>query len=43
MRNISEKSGRENQNTDSKFNKGYNIYEIMWKNKVEADRPRVTI
>ena len=47
MRNISDKSGRENQNMHFKF---INIFphivplkEIMWKNIVEPDRPQMTI
>ena len=48
IRNISDKSCRENQNSHSTFS---NIFfpesrafcEIMWKNVVQPDRPRITI
>jgi hypothetical protein len=47
MRNISHKSCRENQNTYFTFNnffyKNHAIYDIMWKNMVEPDRPRMTV
>jgi hypothetical protein len=48
MRNVSDKSRRENQNPPfmhSKFfPKNRAVYEIMWKNnKVEPDRPQMTI
>ena len=46
MKNISDKS-RENQNTHFMFNNSFSenhaIYEIMWKNMVEPDRPQMTI
>ena len=47
MINVSDKSCRENQNTHFIF---YNfffdiraIYEIMWKNMAEPDRPQMTL
>jgi hypothetical protein len=46
MRNVSDESCRENQNTHSMFN---NIFPkivpfmIMWKNMVEPDRPQMTV
>jgi hypothetical protein len=47
MRNLSDKSCRDNQNTHFVFNNYFfenrDIYEIMWKNMVEPDRPQVTI
>ena len=48
MRNILEKSCRENQNThymsnDFFFFENRAVYEIMWKNIVEPDRPQMTI
>jgi len=45
MRNISDKSCRENQNTHFMFNHFFNraIYEIMWKNSAEPNRPQMTI
>jgi hypothetical protein len=43
MRNDSEKSCRENQNTDFLFNNFFfenrALSEIMWKNTVDPDRP----
>ena len=44
MRNVSDKSCTENQNTHFVFNnffffENYAIYEIMWKNIVELGRP----
>jgi len=44
MRNVSDKSCTENQNTHFVFNnffffENYAIYEIMWKNIVERGRP----
>jgi len=47
MRNIPDKLLERNQNTHFLFNKLFpenrTVYEIMWKNIVEIDRPRVTI
>jgi hypothetical protein len=46
MRNVSDKSCRENQNTFfSKFLffENISVYEIMLKNNVEPDRPQMTI
>jgi len=46
MRNVSDKSRRENQNTRfmfknvSFFKKNRAVYEIMWKNTVQTDRPQ---
>jgi hypothetical protein len=46
MRNISENSCRGSQNTHFMFSKGLTkivpFYEIMWKNKVQPDRPQMT-
>jgi hypothetical protein len=47
MRNVSDKSCKENQNTYSVFSNFLSencaVYEIMWKNMVDADRPQMTI
>ena len=47
MRNVSDKTCRGNQNTHFVFNdffsENHAIYEIMWKNIVERDRPQMTI
>jgi hypothetical protein len=47
MRNVSDKSCRENKNTHLMFNNFFflnrAVYEIMWKNIVERDRPQVKI
>jgi hypothetical protein len=48
MRNVSEKSCRENQETHFMFNKFFfpenrAVYEIMWQNIVQPDRPQMTI
>jgi hypothetical protein len=51
MRNISDESRRENQNTNFMFNtfpspplpENRAVYEIMSKNMVEPDRPQMTI
>jgi hypothetical protein len=47
MRNISDKSCRENQNTQFTFSNSLSencaMYEVMWKNMVEPDRPEMTI
>jgi hypothetical protein len=47
MRNVSDKSCRENQNTHFVFSNGIlenrTVYEIMWKNIVEPGRPQVII
>jgi hypothetical protein len=47
MRNVSDKSCRENQNThfmfSNFFSKNPAVYEITWKNMVETDRPQMTI
>jgi hypothetical protein len=48
MRNFSGKNRRENQNTHFMFNtfsfssENRALYEIMWKNMVEPDRPQMT-
>ena len=50
MRNISDTSYRENQNTHFVFknsppppDENRAVYEIMWKNIVESGRPQMTI
>jgi hypothetical protein len=47
MRNVSDKSCRENQNTHFVFSNCFfenrAVYEIMWKNIVETDRPQMII
>jgi hypothetical protein len=47
MRNVSDKSCRENKNTHFMFNnfsfENCAIFEIMWKNTVEPGRPQMTI
>jgi len=49
MRNVSDKSCREYQNTHFIFNnypppkKNYAIYEMMWKNIVEPERSQMTV
>ena len=47
IRNISDKSCRENQNTHFVFSNiiflNRAVYEIMWKNIVERGRPQMTI
>jgi hypothetical protein len=46
MRNVSNRSCRENQNTQFIFHiflENCGVYEIMWKNIVEPDRPQMTI
>jgi hypothetical protein len=46
MRNISGKCCRGNQNTfyiEYLFHEDYAVYEVMWENVVEADRPEMTI
>ena len=47
MRNVSHKSCRENQNThfvssNFFFPENCAVYEIMWKNNVQPDRPQMT-
>jgi hypothetical protein len=46
MRNVSEESSVVSQNTHFIFNNLFSenrvVYEIMWKNVVEADRPQMT-
>jgi len=44
-RNVSDKSCRESKNTHFVFNLFLNraVYEIMWKNNIERDRPQMTI
>jgi len=45
MRNVSDKSFRENQNTHFVFSNFFfnrAVYEIMWKNIVERGRPQMT-
>jgi len=47
MRNVSDKSCRDNQNTHFMFSnfffKNRVVYEIMWKNIVELSRPQMTV
>jgi hypothetical protein len=46
MKNVSDKPCRENQNTQFIFDyffENRTVYEIMWKNVVEPDRPRMTV
>jgi hypothetical protein len=47
MKNVSDTSCRENQNTHSVFSNflfsSLAFYEIMWKNNVKPDRPQTTI
>jgi len=47
MTNVSDKSSRENQNTHFMVNKffflNHAIYEVMWKNMVEPDKPEMAI
>jgi hypothetical protein len=46
MRNVSEKSFRENQNTllcSRTFSENRAVYEIMWKNMVQPDRPEMSV
>jgi len=49
MRNVSDKSRRENQNTHfvfsnfSFFSENRALYEILWKNVLERGRPQMTI
>jgi len=48
MRNVSDKSCRENPNTHFTFNNFFPpenraVYEIMWKNIVQRGRPQMTI
>jgi hypothetical protein len=47
MRNVSDKICRENQNTNFMFKNFFlencAIYEMMWKNIVEPNRPQMTI
>jgi hypothetical protein len=46
MKNVSDKSCRENQNTHFVFNYFFfnlAVYEIMWENIVESDRAQMTI
>jgi len=45
MRNVSDKSCRENQNTQvmfSNFVLNLAVCEVMWKNIIEPDRPQIT-
>jgi len=46
MRNVSDKSCRENHNTHFMFRfffENHVVYEIMWKNIVEPERPQMTV
>ena len=47
IRSISDEGCRENQNTHFMFNNFFSenrvVYEIMWKNAVEPERPQMTI
>ena len=46
MRNISDKNCRECHNTDFMvnifFSENRPVYEVMWKNNVDSDRPQMT-
>jgi hypothetical protein len=46
MRCVADKTCRENQNTNSTFNKLFpenrTVYEIGWKNTVGKERPKMT-
>ena len=47
MRNVSDKSCRENQNTHFMFNnfifENLAVYEVMWKNIVQPERKQMTL
>ena len=49
MRNVSDKSRKENQNTHFVLNNGFffsenhSVFEIMWNNMVQPEKPRITI
>jgi GTP-dependent phosphoenolpyruvate carboxykinase len=46
MKNVSDKPGRENQNTQFIFDyffENRTVYEIMWKNVVGTDRQQTTV
>ena len=47
MRNVSDQSCRGRQNTQfifkNFFSENHAIYQIMWKNTVQPDRPQMTI
>jgi hypothetical protein len=46
MRNVSDKSSRQNRNTHfifGKFSENLALYELMWKNMVQSDNPWITI
>jgi len=47
IRNVSDKRCRENQNTHFMFNffspESHALYEIMWKNTTEPDKPPMTV
>jgi hypothetical protein len=47
MRNVPDKICRENKKTTFMFSNHFSeirdVYEIMWKNAVEPDRPQMTI
>jgi len=48
MKNISDKICKENEKTHFLFNKvfffeNHAVYEIMWKNMVQSDKPQMTI
>jgi len=47
IRNVSDKICRENQNTHFMFNNDFfenrAVYERMWKNILELDRPQMTV
>jgi len=48
MKNVSDKQCRENQNTFFMFNniflsKNRAVYEIIWKDIVQTDRPQMTV
>jgi len=46
MRNVSDKGCRENEDTHfvfSNFSENRTVYNVMWKNAVEAGRPQMAI
>ena len=47
IKNVPDENSRDNQNTHFMFNNFFSenhaVYEIMWKNIVETDRPQLTI
>jgi len=47
MKNVSDKSCRESQNTHFMFSNFFSencaVFETMWKNSVQPDRPQMTV